>query len=64
MTCRHEFVRTLMNLFTEEGLSYYEKMLEWLAERYVADCSAAGEKPQLDWFVLDIGCRIAAWWEA
>jgi hypothetical protein len=57
-TCRHEFVQLLMNLFTEEGLTYYEKMLSWLMAKYNEE---TGKK--LDWFVLDIGCRLAAWWE-
>jgi hypothetical protein len=48
----------LVNLFTEESYLYYEALIEELQRMYRHEDGAV-----LEYFVLDIGCRLRAWWD-
>jgi hypothetical protein len=52
LVCRHEFVMTAVNLFTEENFAYYDLMLADVLKQY----SQENER-LLQCFFLDIACH-------
>ncbi len=57
LVCRHEFVMTAVNLFTEENFAYYDIMLADVLQQYSQENGR-----RLQCFFLDIACQFKPYW--
>jgi hypothetical protein len=57
LVCRHEFVMTAVNLFTEENFAYYDLMLADVLKQYSQENGR-----HLQCFFLDIACQFKPYW--